>query len=104
MTKGDYIVPAWVKADQQPPKDVPQSLKTFTQPLVLKNKSATRIPAVYILTVEKGKKPEEDDFASQAARAKERGWLVWQLEADHNPQWSAPEALVDMLDRAARGN
>jgi pimeloyl-ACP methyl ester carboxylesterase len=104
MIKGDYIVPPWVKPDQPPPKDVPQPLKTFTEPLVLKNKSARQIPATYILTVEKGHKPEDDDFAPQAARAKERGWTVWQLEADHNAQWSAPEALVEMLDRAARVN
>ena len=30
MTKGDYIVPAWVKPDQLPPRDEPQPLKTFT--------------------------------------------------------------------------
>src|SRR5262245_57972027 len=28
MTQGDYVVPVWVKADQAPPKDVPQALKT----------------------------------------------------------------------------
>jgi pimeloyl-ACP methyl ester carboxylesterase len=104
MIKGDYIVPPWVKPDQAPPKDVPQPLKTFTEPLVLKNKTAQQIPTTYILTAEKGHKPEDDDFASQAARAKERGWTVWQLEADHNAQWSAPEALAEMLDRAARTN
>jgi pimeloyl-ACP methyl ester carboxylesterase len=104
MIKGDYIVPPWVKPDQAPPKDVPQPLKTFTEPLVLKNKPARQIPTTYILTVEKGHKPEDDDFAPQAARAKARGWTVWQLEADHNAQWSAPEALVEMLDRAARAD
>ena len=102
MIKGDFIVPPWVKPDQPLPKDVPQPLKTFTEPIALKNSSARQIPTTYILTVEKGHKPEDDDFASQAARAKERGWIVWQLEADHNAQWSAPEALVEMLDRAAR--
>jgi pimeloyl-ACP methyl ester carboxylesterase len=104
MIKGDYIVPPWVKPDQAPPKDVPQPLKTFTEPLVLKNKAGRQIPTTYILTVEKGHKAEDDDFAPQAARAKERGWTVWQLEADHNAQWSAPDALVEMLDRAARLN
>jgi hypothetical protein len=34
---------------------------------------------------------------AQAQRAKERGWPVQQLTADHNAQWSAPEALVEML-------
>jgi hypothetical protein len=54
--------------------------------------------------VDKGKEAKEDDFYSQSLRAKDRGWPVLQLTADHYPQWSAPEALVEMLDRIARGN
>jgi pimeloyl-ACP methyl ester carboxylesterase len=99
MTQGDYIVPPWVKPEQPPPKDVPQPLKTVTEPIVLKNKAARQIPATYILTVEAGHDAKADDFASQAERAKERGWTIYQLQADHNPQWSAPEALVEMLGR-----
>jgi len=97
MTKGDYVVPRWVKPDQPPPHDVPQALKTFTDPIVLKNDAARKIPATYILTVEKGKEAKDDDFFSQSQRAKERGWTMLQLTSDHNPQWSAPEALVEML-------
>lgn len=97
MTKGDYIVPIWVKPDQRPPKDVPQPLKTFTEPIILKNKAGLSVPGTYILTVEAGKEPKDDEFWSQAQRAKERGWPTLQLTADHNAQWSAPEALVEML-------
>ena len=97
MTKGDYIVPSWVKPDQPPPHDVPQSLKTFTDPIVLKNDAARKLPATYILTVEKDKQAKDDDFYAQSQRAKERGWTMLQLTSDHNPQWSAPEALVEML-------
>ena len=97
MTKGDYIVPMWVKPDQPPPHDVPQSLKTFTEPIVLKNEAARKLPATYILTVEKGKEAKDDDFFPQSLRAKEKGWTLLQLTADHNAQWSAPEALVEML-------
>ena len=97
MTKGDYMVPPWLKPDQPPPHDVPQALKTFTDPIVLKNDAARKIPATYILTVEKGKEAKDDDFFSQSQRAKERGWTMLQLTSDHNPQWSAPEALVEML-------
>ena len=97
MTKGDYIVPPWVKPDQPPPHDVPQSLKTFTDPIVLKNEDARKIPATYILTVDKGKEAQQDDFFRQSERAKERRWSILQLTADHNPQWSEPGALVEML-------
>jgi pimeloyl-ACP methyl ester carboxylesterase len=97
MIKGDYIVPPWVKPEQPPPHDVPQPLKTFTEPLALKNKASSKIPATYILTVDAGKEAKDDDFWLQAQRARERGWPVQQLTADHNAQWSAPEALVEML-------
>jgi pimeloyl-ACP methyl ester carboxylesterase len=97
MIKDDFIVPSWVKAGQAPPHDVPQPLKTFTEAISLKNKAALKLSATYILTVEAGKEPKNDDFWPQAQRAKERDWPVLQLTADHNPQWSAPEALVEML-------
>jgi pimeloyl-ACP methyl ester carboxylesterase len=97
MIKGDYIVPAWVKPDQPPPKDEPQPLRTFADPIALKNKAGLKVPATYILTVESGKETKDDDFWPQSQRAKQRGWPVLQLTANHNPQWSAPEALVDML-------
>lgn len=97
MTQGDYIVPVWVKPDQPPPHDVPQALKTFTDTISLKNEAARKIPATYILTVDKGKEAKDDDFFRQSQRAKERGWTMLQLTSDHNPQWSAPEALAEML-------
>lgn len=103
MTQGDFVVPAWVKLDQPPPKDVPQPLKTFTESIVLKNKAALQIPGSYILTVEEGHDAKDDDFAPSAERAKERGWAVFQLEADHNPQWSAPGVLILMLIKIVKG-
>jgi len=97
MIKGDYIVPMWVKPNQPPRHDVPQPLKTFTESISLKSKAALKLPATYILTVDAGKEAKDDDFWPQAQRAKERGWPVLHLTADHNAQWSAPEALVEML-------
>lgn len=97
MIRDDYVVPSWVKPDQAPPHDVPQSLKTFTDPIVLKNKAARDLPATYILTVDRGAAAADDDFFAQSQRAQERGWPVLQLTADHNAQWSAPQALAEML-------
>ena len=104
MIKGDYIVPPWVKPDQPLPHDEPQPLKTFTEKIVLKNQLARKLPATYILTVEKDKEAKDDDFYKQSLRAKERGWPVLQLTADHNPQWSATKAFVKMLNQVARHN
>jgi len=97
MIQGDYVVPVWIKPDQKPPRDVPHPLKTFTEPIVLRNENAKKIPATYILTVDPGKKAEGDNFAFSATRARERGWKVLEMRADHNPQWSAADELVELL-------
>jgi thioesterase domain-containing protein len=94
-----FVVPAWVKEGKLPPKDVPHPLKTLTEPVVLKNSLRQKISTTYILTVAKGTDPKDDGFAFHAERAKKKGWPVLILEADHNPQWSAPEALVDILKK-----
>lgn len=97
-TRDGFIAPWWVKPGRLPPVDVPQPLKTFTEPIVLKNQSAAaKIPATYILTVDPGKKPEDDDFFPFAERARARGWKVIIMEADHVPQWRKPEATAEIL-------
>lgn len=93
-----FLIPSWVPNGQKPPKDVPHSYKTYTDTIVLKNPLRMKIPTTFILTVDKGKEPKDDYLASQAERAKKRGLIVLQLEADHNPQWSAPVGLVEMLE------
>ena len=97
MIKDGFIVPNWVKPEKPFPKDVPHPLKTFTDAIVLTNPAAAKIPATYILTVEQGKKPEDDDFFPSAERARARGWPVLIMEANHVPQWYLPEATADIL-------
>jgi pimeloyl-ACP methyl ester carboxylesterase len=95
MLRDGFIVPPWVKPGAPEPTDVPQPLKTFTDTLSLKNEAARRLPATYILTIDPG--AQDDPFAPYAERARARGWSVHRMEADHNPQRSAPEALVELL-------
>jgi pimeloyl-ACP methyl ester carboxylesterase len=92
-----FIPPIWVKPDALPPKDVPQTMKTLTDTISLKNADRMKIPTTYILTVAKGTAPENDDFFYQSERARQLGWPVITMEADHNPQRSAPETLVKLL-------
>jgi pimeloyl-ACP methyl ester carboxylesterase len=99
MIQGDYVVPMWVKKDQAPPKDVPHPLNTFTEKISLKNPERLKLSTVYILTVDPGKKAADDNFASSAARARAHGWTMYEMSADHNPQWSAVNDLVEMLIR-----
>lgn len=97
-----FIIPPWVPEGQKPPKDVPHPYKTLSDSIMLKNPMRMKIPTTYILTVDKGKDPKDDDFASQAERAKIKGCKVLQIEADHNAQWSAPKELVEMLQGIAK--
>ena len=95
MIRGEMIVPPWVTPDQEPPHDVPHPLRTFTDPIRLRNEVAKRLPTTYILTMAPG--ADTDDFSRHAARARQRGWTVVELEADHNPQWSKPAELTELL-------
>lgn len=97
IVKDGLIVPPWVTPETPFPHDTPHPLKTFTDAIVLKNPAAQDIPATYILTVEKGREARQDDFYAQSLRARKRGWTVLQLEADHNPQQTAPEATVELI-------
>ena len=90
-----FIVPGWVTDDHAIPRDVPQSLRTFSDTLRLVNPAARRVPATYILTLEPGVEP--DLFQRFADRAAARGWPVQQLQADHTPERSARAALVALL-------
>ncbi|MGQ0639260.1 MAG: alpha/beta fold hydrolase [Gemmatimonadaceae bacterium] len=96
-TKDGLIIPPWVTPESTVPKDVPHPLKTFTDTLTLTNQEARRLPASYILTVDKG--ATQDGFSPYAARAKARGWPVHQMEADHTPERSARSELVQLLLR-----
>jgi pimeloyl-ACP methyl ester carboxylesterase len=66
------------------PHIVPQSEKTFTEPIKLEHQNvARRIPTAYILTVDPGKKPEDDTFFRYYERAKTRGWKTQIMEGTH---------------------
>jgi pimeloyl-ACP methyl ester carboxylesterase len=99
MTQDGMIIPSWVKPDKPLPKDVPHPLKTFTDSIVFKNPAAAKVPATYVLTVEKGKKPEDDDFYANYVRARARGWPVLIMEANHVPMWYLPEETAALIER-----
>jgi pimeloyl-ACP methyl ester carboxylesterase len=101
MRQGDGFVPPWVKPGDKPPTDVPHPIKTFTDTLDLGNSEAVELPGAYILTVESGKTAESDGFYRFSRRAEDRGWKVFVLTADHNPQWSALQPFVDLVAELA---
>ncbi|HKG07692.1 MAG TPA: alpha/beta fold hydrolase, partial [Pedobacter sp.] len=97
--KNGFIIPEWVKPNAPAPKDVPQSVKTFTQPVSFNNPMALKIPATYILTVDPGKMPESDGFYAYGERAKKRGYKYLIMSADHNPQFNKSEELATLLEK-----
>jgi pimeloyl-ACP methyl ester carboxylesterase len=92
--KDGMIQPGWNKPDEPLPRDVAQSLKTFTDTLHIGERAA-RIPGTYILTYQPAAEP--DLFQAFADRAKARGWTVHRMRANHVPQRSAPRELTELL-------
>jgi pimeloyl-ACP methyl ester carboxylesterase len=96
-----FFVPPWVAKNSAPPHDVPQPFKTFEESITLTNQAAAgKIPTTYILTVDQGKPPEQDDFYKFYLRAKARGWPTRIMEGDHNVQHSHPQELVKLIEQA----
>jgi alpha-N-arabinofuranosidase len=84
------------------PHVVPQSEKTFTEPIKLEHQDqARRIPSTYILTVDHGKKPEDDMFYRYYQRAQSRGWKVEIMEGDHVVHINQPRETARLLEQAA---
>ncbi len=97
-----YRIPEWVKPDSPLPHDVPQPAGVAREPVSFKNPAALKLPVTYILTVDPGKKTEDDHFYRFYERAKSRGWTLEIMEADHNVQWSNPKGLVERLENAVK--
>lgn len=95
-----FIKPVWVRDSDPYPRDVPQSLKTFTEAVSYHKPEALVLPSTYILTVDEGKEPHDDPFYYFAARAKDRRWNVIHMVADHNPQMTMPPTLATLLIQA----
>jgi len=101
VIKDGYLVPFWVTNNTPLPHDVLMPAETFSQPIKLTNQIVARkIPTTYILTVDPGKTPEQDEFYPYYQRAKARGWSALIMEGDHNVHRSHPQELVKLLEQA----
>ncbi|MGD0251482.1 MAG: alpha/beta fold hydrolase [Verrucomicrobiota bacterium] len=99
--KDGFVLTPWVTNSPPLPHDVLQSAKTFSEPVTLTNQTvAQKLPTTYILTVDKGKSPEQDDFCRFYQRARAHGWTTLIMEGDHNVQRSHPNELVKLLEQA----
>ena len=84
------------------PHIVPQSEKTFSEPIVLKHQDvAQKIPTTYILTVDPGKTPPQDMFFPYYERAKARHWDTLIMEGSHVVHLEKTKELTGLLEAAA---
>ena len=102
-----WLVPPMPPSADATPEDLawltarrgPQPRKCFEQPVSLTG-AVDRLPRVYIkcLQILPG-----DVFEQFAARARsEAGWQYEEIDATHSPNVTAPEALAEILLRAAK--
>jgi pimeloyl-ACP methyl ester carboxylesterase len=78
-------------------------LKTFVEPLHLKNKTAKTLPRTYIFCTEKHKMGlRAQGIVRSASRARAAGWEYHELHTDHHPMWTMPAELTDILLNVAR--
>jgi pimeloyl-ACP methyl ester carboxylesterase len=79
------------------PKRVPQPLKTFEQPLRLRNGPLT-LPRHYIYC---RRHMPGDPFRQFLERARREGWGASEIESGHHPHITMPEGLTDLLHAIA---
>lgn len=94
--KDGFVMYPFGPTSPNPPNDVPQPLKTFTEPVKLGNPLVLKIPASYILMTKNGKA----GFEQWANRARQRKWKILTLEGGHYAMREQPEELVRILLRA----
>ena len=88
----------WLDSSKPVPGDVPQSLKTLTEPVSYSNPMALKLPVTHVPFVEgKIQGVARAAFDPSWKRAVARGWRVETLESDHNAQRSHPEELGELL-------
>lgn len=91
---------------KEPPSDVPQSWKTFTEPVTFRNPVSRKLPATFVFFLEKDQNPEvpipgnEDSRFRHAAwkRLTARGWKIEKFKGDHVSERTHPVELAEFLN------
>jgi pimeloyl-ACP methyl ester carboxylesterase len=73
---------------------MPQSVRCFEQPIHLRAKLT--LPRTYIHCI---RYADRSPFGRFATRAREEGWRLYELDASHSPNITAPGALMELLQR-----
>lgn len=90
----------WLDSNAPLPRDVPQSLKTLTEPVSFNNPEALKLPVTFIAFIAPGQTVEERSLDPSWKTARARNWTIRTLESDHNAQRSHPQELTALLEAA----
>ena len=89
---------SWLDPAATPPCDVPQSLRTFTEPVSFNNPEALKINVSYIAYLSPGQTAEDLSEDPSWKHAESRLWTIRTLDSDHNAQRSHPQELLRLLE------
>ncbi|WP_353195959.1 alpha/beta hydrolase [Parapedobacter defluvii] len=79
------------------PTDVPQPIRTFTEPLKIGNPLVQEIPTAFIQMTTAGKSNPANDQMGKS-RAEKRNWKIYTFEGGHYAMREQPENLVKKLE------
>ncbi len=100
--KDGFIMPYAAAANKPIPHDVPQSLKTWSEPVSFKNPATKLLQVTFVQFLRQDQTPEQGGAYFLWQRALERGWTTRSMVSDHNAQWSHPKELVALLEDAPK--
>jgi pimeloyl-ACP methyl ester carboxylesterase len=97
---GGLVQFSWIDATKPYPRDVPQPLKTLTEPVSYRNPAAKRLPVTYVWFNHPDYKPEETAHQEQTALrlSRGRGWTIRTLASDHVAERTHPKELAALLE------
>lgn len=85
-------------AGVEDPRFTAHPLKTFVDPLRLKNKKAKALPRTYLFCTEKAEMGlRGQGIVRSAQRARAAGWSYHEWQTGHHPMWTMPGELTDFL-------
>ena len=100
IVDGLVIFP-WINEKAPFPRDVRQSLKTFTEPVSYKNAAAMTINATYIAFVPEGMTVENRAKDPSWPLAEKRGWTMRVANGDHVFYRKRPKEMSDLIELSA---
>ena len=93
---------SWIDPKKPFHRDVPKSLKTFTEPVSYRNPAAKLLPVTFVWFNHPDYRPEQKAFEERNAQRlhEERGWTIRTLDSDHVAERSHPRELAKLLEES----